>query len=125
MSFQRFDTDVFVAGGGPAGLAAAVAARRKGFHVTVADGRIPPIDKACGEGLLPDSVAAAAELGIAIPASYPFRGIRFLGEGRSVEAVFPSGTGLGVRRTELHRGLTERAESAGVVLLWGTAVTGI
>ncbi|MGH9469745.1 MAG: NAD(P)-binding protein, partial [Terriglobia bacterium] len=43
-------------GGGPAGLAAAIAARRKGFHVVVADGGCPPIDKACGEGLLPKGV---------------------------------------------------------------------
>jgi len=35
---------------GPAGLAAAIAARMKGFDVTVADGAKPPIDKACGEG---------------------------------------------------------------------------
>ena len=30
-------TDVFVVGGGPAGLAAAIAARLKGFDVVVAD----------------------------------------------------------------------------------------
>jgi heterodisulfide reductase subunit A-like polyferredoxin len=31
-------TDVLVIGGGPAGLAAGIAARKKGFRVTVADG---------------------------------------------------------------------------------------
>src|SRR6267378_2491580 len=45
------DTEILVIGGGPAGLAAAIAARKKGFEVTVADGAKPPIDKACGEGL--------------------------------------------------------------------------
>ena len=49
-------TDVFVIGGGPAGLAAAIAARGRGFRVLVADGAQPPIDKACGEGLLPTGV---------------------------------------------------------------------
>jgi menaquinone-9 beta-reductase len=44
-----FATDVFVIGGGPAGLAAAIAARAKGLRVTVADGGVPPIDKPCGE----------------------------------------------------------------------------
>src|SRR6185312_4867275 len=74
-----FDTDVFVLGGGPAGLAAAIAARLSGFHVLLVDSEIPPIDKACGEGLMPDSLHAAAELGISIPlsAGHAFRGIRF------------------------------------------------
>ncbi len=35
------DTDVLVIGGGPAGLAAAIAARMKGLDVTVADGAKP------------------------------------------------------------------------------------
>ena len=59
------ETDVFVVGGGPAGLAAAIAARQRGFEVVVADSAQPPIDKACGEGLMPDGVAALARLGVA------------------------------------------------------------
>jgi len=56
-------TDVFVIGGGPAGLAAAIAARQQGFRVIVADGAKPPIDKACGEALMPDAIAAFTRLG--------------------------------------------------------------
>ena len=72
------ETDVFVIGGGPAGLAAAIAACRKGFRVTVADGAEPPIDKACGEGLLPDTATALRELGVDIRGSdgFALRGIR-------------------------------------------------
>src|SRR5579864_9194009 len=40
-------TDVFIIGGGPAGLAAAIAARERGFEVIVADRARGPIDKAC------------------------------------------------------------------------------
>lgn len=78
-----FDTDVFVLGGGPAGLAAAIAAHRSGFRVLLADAEKPPIEKACGEGLMPDSLDAAAELGISIKqsAGYAFRGIRFQSAG--------------------------------------------
>lgn len=120
-------TDVFVAGGGPAGLVAAIAARRKGLRVVVADGAHPPIDKACGEGLLPDGVAALNQLDIAIdPAeSFPFRGLRFLEPPASAEACFPAGRGLGVRRTTLHSALAEEAARSGVHLLWGTPVTGL
>ncbi|MEP6534740.1 MAG: FAD-dependent monooxygenase [Bryobacteraceae bacterium] len=121
------DTDVFIAGGGPAGLAAAIAARQRGFRVVVADGRRPPIDKACGEGLMPDARRAAAELGIELagPAGYEFRGIRFCGAGRSVQADFPNGRGLGVRRTTLHQSMVDAAVRAGVELRWDTPVTGI
>ncbi len=60
-------TDVFVVGGGPAGLAAAIAARQKGLQVILADGAEPPIDKPCGEGLLPESLAALQDWGSNYP----------------------------------------------------------
>jgi flavin-dependent dehydrogenase len=121
-------TDVFVIGGGPAGLAAAIAARQQGFRVVVADGAKPPIDKACGEALMPDAIAALQRLGIAIPASEacPVRGVRFLSSGLSAEADFPLGScGLSVRRTALHRIMAERAAGLGIDLLWQNVVTGI
>ena len=124
---DRGDTDVFIIGGGPAGLTAAIAARQRGFEVVVADSAIPPIDKPCGEGLMPDGICALADLGIAIPPedSYPFRGIRFLSSGVKVDASFPVGHGLGIRRTKLHRLMIERATVAGVNLMWQTVVTGL
>src|SRR6202142_178909 len=122
------DPDVFVIGGGPAGLAVAIAARQRGWSVVGADGNRPPIDKACGEGLLPDSRRSAARIGINLPDSlgFEFRGIRFHGAGRSVEADFPGGArGIGVRRIRLHETLVEAAEQAGVELRWGAPITGI
>lgn len=120
-------TDVFVIGGGPAGLAAAIAARKRGFSVILADGAEPPIDKPCGEGLMPDGVAALRALNVLMDHSLgrPFRGIRFLGEGCEVSASFAGGPGLGLRRTVLHEKMIERAERAGVILRWKTSVTGL
>jgi 2-polyprenyl-6-methoxyphenol hydroxylase-like FAD-dependent oxidoreductase len=60
------NTDILIIGGGPAGLAVALATRRRSFNVTVADGIVPPADKACGEGLMPDALAALSELGISV-----------------------------------------------------------
>jgi flavin-dependent dehydrogenase len=113
------DADVVVAGGGPVGLAAAVLARDAGLSVIVVEPRPAPIDKACGEGLMPAAVAALARLGVA-PAGRAFAGIRYVGAGRSVESVFRAGPGLGVRRTTLHAALLERAVAAGVELRTGT-----
>ena len=122
-----FDTDVFVLGGGPAGLAAAIGARRRGLNVILADACQPPIDKACGEGLMPDALDAASQLGIEIPAGmgFPFRGIRFSSPSHSVAAPFPQGDGRGIRRKLLHGLLVEAAATIGVRMLWGVSVTGI
>ena len=127
-STDVISTDVFVIGGGPAGLAAAIAARQKGFRVVVADGAQGPIDKPCGEGLMPDGLAALERLGVPVPTekSYPFRGIRFSSAGLAVDASFPhDASGMGVRRTVLHQIIADRAASLGIELLWQTPVTGI
>ncbi|MEI9976241.1 MAG: NAD(P)/FAD-dependent oxidoreductase [Ignavibacteriota bacterium] len=116
--------DVLVIGGGPAGLAASIALRMRGLTVAVADARRPPIDSACGEGILPAGIAALEHLGVPLDASdgLPFRGIRFLEAGASVEAPFSSAHGVGIRRTRLHQLLVGRASQLGVRLLWGTSV---
>src|SRR5208282_4512224 len=119
--------DVCVIGGGPAGLAAAIAACRRGLSVIVVDGLKPPIDKACGEGLLPETQKALGELGIAVSSEdgCRFRGIRFVEKETQVSAEFAEGQGIGIRRTLLHQKLLERAEACGVQLRWQTTVQGI
>lgn len=121
------ETEVFVVVGGPAGLAAAIAARQRGFHVVLADRAQSPIDKACGEGLMPDGVAALRDLGIAIgsDSAFPFHGIRFVEGDLVAESCLPGTHGLGIRRSTLHRLLMEHAEAAGVVICWGTSVSAL
>jgi flavin-dependent dehydrogenase len=122
-----FDAEVLVAGGGPAGLAAAIAARQRGFAVTVVDCALPPIDKACGEGIMPDGLKALEQLGITLsePDAFPFRGIRFINEDRAVYANFAHGQGLGIRRTRLHEILVAKAAEMGIEMQWGCRVTSL
>jgi menaquinone-9 beta-reductase len=120
-------TDVFVVGGGPAGLAAGIAAAQRGLSVTVADSAWPPIDKACGEGIMPDGVLALRGLGVDLTgvAGAPFEGIRFVDWAGESSASFGQGAGVGVRRVALHRVLTAKAEESGVRLSWGTRVEAV
>jgi flavin-dependent dehydrogenase len=119
------DADLVVVGAGPAGLATAIDARLTDLSVVVLERRRPPIDKACGEGLMPDAVARLAELGIQPGSSRPFRGIRYLDGPVKAEGVFPAGQGLGVRRTELYGALQRRAEEVGAAIRWGVAASGL
>ena len=133
MKVSTTESDVLIAGAGPAGMAAAIAAALRGLTVQVADSMSPPIDKACGEGLLPDTLAALIELGIdaAVAPSAPLHGIRFLGTpgangiSDSTEAVFPAGQGRGIKRPILHQLLYDRAVQLGVRFHWKTVVQGI
>lgn len=127
MNHSLCASDVFIAGGGPAGLAAAIALRQVGYSVTVADPALPPVDKACGEGIMPSGIAALAELGVDLPPALtvPFQGIRFLGDGLCAEAHFRGSAGQAVRRTVLHDLLARRAAEAGACLAWGVRVAGL
>lgn len=120
----RLDTnmpDICIIGGGPAGLSAAIAMRLAGQSVVVLDSNRPPIDKACGEGLLPDTLDALESMGVQFPAreGFAFRGVRFVNGRDQVSADFPDRSALGLRRTILHRVLVERATELNVDLRWG------
>jgi len=104
-----YDSDLLIVGGGPAGLATALHARRLGLSVIVAEPRESPIDKACGEGLMPGGLAQLTSLGVD-PAGLPFHGIAYVSEHRRAQARFRTGPGRGVRRTTLHAALAARAK---------------
>ena len=110
--------DLVVAGGGPAGLATAIHAARAGLETVVVERRGGPIDKACGEGLMPHTVGQLGKLGVTLGGK-AFRGITYLDSTRSVEANFRSGNGLGVRRTVLSEALHDTAEAAGARIVRG------
>ncbi len=112
------DIDVLVAGGGPVGLAVAIEARLAGLSAVVLEPRPGPIDKACGEGLMPGAVAALDRLGVH-PTGHPLAGIAYVDNGRRAEHRFRRRTGLGVRRTVLHAALANRAAELGVEVVRG------
>ena len=106
--------DVVIVGAGPAGLASAIVLSRQGLRVLVCDRQSLPIDKPCGEGILPPAVAHVHTLGAwqhLDPAGvYPFVGIRMHGRnGVSAASRFLGSPGLGIRRLNLSTALARAA----------------
>jgi menaquinone-9 beta-reductase len=126
---SALDCDVLIAGGGPAGLAVAIAARMNGLSAIVIERQPSPPDKACGECLMPPAVSALNRLGV-LDFIDPARrasidGIRFKQEGAaSAEARLPSPGGLGVRRTALTAAMMHRARRLGAEIHERTSVRG-
>lgn len=105
--------DLAVVGGGPVGLATAVAGATAGLSVTVLEARGGDGDKACGEGLMPASLAALQGWGVD-PDGHDFTGITYRYGTRAATAGFRRGPGRGVRRTTLVASLRDRANTLGV-----------
>jgi flavin-dependent dehydrogenase len=107
-------TDVAIVGGGPAGLAAAIHAAQVGLKSIIFEPKSNPIDKACGEGLMPPTLRALDQMNVPHPDGFPFVGIRYVDGTAIAEGQFSMGPGLGVRRTALQQALRRRVESLGV-----------
>lgn len=106
--------DVVIIGGGPAGLSAAIVMARSGLRTVVCEQQAFPVDKACGEGIMPTGVAYLQRLGVArhLPAQavQPFAGIRYHSiHGCSAAACFIEGPGWGVKRQALSAALLHTA----------------
>lgn len=119
--------DVAIIGGGPAGLATAIGAATRGLSVHVFEKQRFPIDKACGEGLMPSGLSALERLGalkfLDRAEASPFRSITYVQEsGVRAVGVLPEPGGLGVRRLALSAALLQRAKEVGVVLHEQTGV---
>lgn len=110
--------ELVVVGGGPVGLAAAIEARLAGLRVLLVEPRTTPVDKACGEGLMPGALTALTRLGVD-PPGCDITGIAYSSPDGSVRAEhdFAAGPGRGVRRTALQEAMAERAAELGVETL--------
>ncbi len=82
--------DVAIVGAGPAGSVAALVLARSGFDVALVDRSAFPRDKTCGDGLMPDAIAALRALGLAD---------RALGDARHLQSLrisSPNGSTIAV-----------------------------
>jgi menaquinone-9 beta-reductase len=123
------DREVVVAGGGPAGCAAAIFLRQLGHDVLLLDAARFPRDKVCGESVSPEAWRLLERLGAAVAvralAPGPVRGMqltapdgtRFVGRYREDREV-----GFALRRIDLDAALLASARAAGVEVREGARV---
>ena len=111
---MAIDADVIVAGAGPAGAVAALRLARAGVRVILCDRATFPRDKACGDGLIADSIAALKTLGLdrqVADASFRTNGLLILSPG-GTEVRFQS-TFWVLPRLSFDRILFDAAVNAG------------
>ena len=115
---------ILIVGGGPVGLAAAICLGELGLACTVVERGQWPVDKVCGEGLLPSGCDFLKHHGLAqlLDDATPIRGIDLLSPmgarwARSRIAFAAGAIGAGLRRTTLSHGLWQRAQELGTVSL--------
>ena len=123
--------DVLVAGAGPAGVAAAIEARRMGLSALVVDKATFPRDKTCGDGLTTGALRLLDRLGFDVRALPSWAAVTdtviVSPSGREVVlSLPPDGAFAGVApRIELDAALVAHARSFGVEIREGCGVTAV
>jgi flavin-dependent dehydrogenase len=117
---------VAIAGGGPAGAAAACLLARDGVPVTVLERDAGPRHKICGEFLSREALVYLAGLGVDVAAlgASEIRAMRLVHGRRVVEAALPF-RGAGLSRLAMDAALLDRAEALGAQVRRGVTVRSI
>ncbi|MEU5786532.1 geranylgeranyl reductase family protein [Micromonospora purpureochromogenes] len=110
--------DLIVVGAGPAGAAAALAARRAGARVLLLDRSDFPRDKACGDGIAAHALDVLAGLGVtgAVAGYAPLPALRLVGPGGPAVARALPRPAYTVPREVFDARLVAAAVAAGAVL---------
>lgn len=126
MTADRFSYDAIVAGGGPAGAAAACRLAASGRSVLLFEKETRPRHKVCGEFLSAEARDGLAALGIDLAAlgAVPISRVRLAHGRRIAEAGLPFAA-AGVSRERLDEALLLQARNAGVEVRRGAAVRAI
>ncbi len=111
---------VAIVGGGPAGLLAAILLARQGIRSVVFERQSWPVDKVCGEGIMPNGVEVLERYGVLEridrSRSRPFYGVRYVDStGRTAQGRFHGKPGRVVRRIALSEALFEIAREENLI----------
>lgn len=111
-----------IIGGGPAGLATAICLAEKGFKITLFEKGTFPVDKVCGEGIMPTGVEFLKNheiLNLLNPNDKKeFYGVNYISNNsKNLEGRFKSGYGLGIKRTVLSEVLYKKLSNVKNVII--------
>jgi len=104
---------IAIVGGGPIGLFLAIKISLRGYQVNLYERSSWPIDKVCGQGLMPRGVKELLTVGVSFEKFkdyYPFKRIEYFDEGRYIKGELPF-NGMGIYRKVLSSKLFDRAQS--------------
>ena len=116
--------DVLVVGGGPGGAAAGYWLARRGLAVLVAEKKVYPREKACGDGLTPRAIKELIDMGFDFDGHHRVTGLRaYVGDTRlempwPEHSIYPN-WGSVVRRADLDMQVAALAEKQGAVVMTG------
>jgi menaquinone-9 beta-reductase len=116
---RKMGKKVVIVGGGPAGLMSAILLARKNISAVVIERSTWPIDKVCGEGVMPIGVDVLEKhdlLKFINPLKRrEFQGIRYFDGKLSCAGKFLKNPGLVIRRTALSEGLYKAAQCESLI----------
>ena len=118
--------DVLVVGGGPAGARAGYELARLGHAVIIAERKVFPRDKTCGDVVSPRAVRSLQDMGLAaqLETAHRSRGVRTVAHGRTIEVPWPTHPhlpdfGYVIKRHALDHLVLDHAAAAGTVVRSG------
>jgi 2-polyprenyl-6-methoxyphenol hydroxylase-like FAD-dependent oxidoreductase len=110
---------IAIVGGGPVGLFLSIKLSMRGYHVDLFEKGSWPIDKVCGQGLMPTGVNELKEIGLDFEIHndyYPIKSIEYFDEHKNIKGNLPS-IGMGVFRNVLSSKLYAKAKSISAIKL--------
>jgi menaquinone-9 beta-reductase len=123
MTAEFYKEGVAIIGGGPVGLFLAIKFSLKNIPVDLYEKKSWPIDKTCGQGVMPRGILLLRGIGIDTDSiGYPFSGITFIDDGTHLRGRV-KGNSRGIKRKDLSLCLYNKCKENHLISLFNEEVS--